>query len=250
MFYSRKLKKLKNIKHCFFSRKDGFSKGIYKSLNCGRGSNDIKKNVKRNLEFVAKKMNVQKEKLILMHQTHSNRVIEIKQSNYKKKIKADAMVTRMRGIGLGVVTADCVPIILYDARNEIIGCIHAGWKGAFLDIIKNTIKKIKKLNSKNKIYACIGPCIGKKSYEVDLLFYKKFVKRSYKYKRYFSNKNNQKKLFNLRKFVTDKLIQFEIKVDQINKDTFTERSNFFSYRRSTKLKQRDYGRCISAVCLI
>ena len=107
-------------------------------------------------------MYVQKEKLILMHQTHSNRVVEIKRNNYKKKIKADAMITKMRGVALGVVTADCVPIILYDIKNEIIGCIHAGWRGAFLEIIKNTINKIKRLNSKNNIYACVGPCIGKK----------------------------------------------------------------------------------------
>lgn len=250
MFYSKKLKKFKKIKHCFFSRKNGFSNGVYKSLNCGRGSNDTKKNVQRNLNFIAKKMYVQKEKLILMHQTHSNRVVEIKRNNYKKKIKADAMITKMRGIALGVVTADCVPIILYDIKNEIIGCIHAGWRGAFLEIIKNTINKIKRLNSKNNIYACVGPCIGKKSYEVDLVFYKKFIKKSGKYKKYFSDKNNQKKLFNLRKFVTDKLQQFEIKVDQINRDTFSQRSNFFSYRRSTKLEQKDYGRCISTVCLL
>ena len=76
-----------------------------------------------------------------MHQTHSNRVIEIKKDNYKKKIKADAIITKMKGIALGVMTADCVPIILYDVKNEIIGCIHAGWKGAYLDIIKKTINK-------------------------------------------------------------------------------------------------------------
>ena len=104
----------------------------------------------------------------LMHQTHSNKVVEVKKNNYKKKVIADAMITKMKGFALGVVTADCVPIILYDAKNEIVGCIHAGWKGAFLGVIRNTISKIKKISSNNKIYACIGPCIGKKSYEVSL----------------------------------------------------------------------------------
>ena len=104
----------------------------------------IKKILNKNLNFVAKKMNVKKNKLILMHQTHSNKVVEIKKNNYKKKIVADAMITKMKGIALGVVTADCVPIIFYDIKNKIIGCIHAGWKGAFSDIIKNTINKIKK----------------------------------------------------------------------------------------------------------
>ena len=249
MFYSKKLKKIKQIKHCFFSRKNGFSKGIYKGLNCGRGSKDKKVNVKKNLNFVEKKMNVRKGKLILMHQTHSNKVVEIKKNNYKKKIIADAIITKMKGFALGVVTADCVPIILYDTKNEIVGCIHAGWKGAFLGVIKNTISKIKKISSDNKIYACIGPCIGKKNYEVDKNFYKMFMAKTKNNKIYFSNKNKSKKLFNLRKFVTNKLVKANIKVDQVDRDTFAEKSNFFSYRRSCKLKQKDYGRCISSICM-
>ena len=250
MFYSSKLKKLKNIKHCFFSRKNGFSKGIYKGLNCGKGSEDSKNNINKNLNFVAKKMGVKRTRLILMHQTHSAKVIEVKKGNYKKKISADAMITKMNGLAIAVLTADCVPIIIYDTRNKIIGCVHAGWKGAFSGIIDNTIKKLKELNSNNRIYASIGPCIGEKSYEVDILFYKKFVSKSRKNKIYFKHKSKTKKLFNLRKFVTDRLLKFNVKVDQVNKDTFTEKSNFFSYRRSQKLKQKDYGRCLSSVCLI
>ncbi len=250
MFYSRKLKKIKKIRHCFFSKKNGFSKGIYKSLNCGRGSKDNKKNVSKNLNYVAKKMKVRKSKLILMHQTHSNKVVQIKKNNYKKKFFADAMITKMKGVALGVVTADCVPIIIYDAKNEVVGCIHAGWKGAFSDIIKNTISEMNKFGHSKKIYASVGPCIGKKSYEVDKNFYKKFINKSQKNKVYFSNKNKKKKLFNLRKFVTDKLLRLNIKVDQVNKDTFIEKSNFFSYRRTCKLKQKDYGRCISVVCIL
>ena len=250
MFYSKKLKKLKKVRHCFFSRKKGFSKGIYESLNCGKGSKDNKKNVQKNLKFVAKTMAVEKAKLILMHQTHSNKVVEIKKNNYKKKIKADAMITQMRDLAIGVVTADCVPIIVCDIKNQVAGCIHAGWKGAYSGIIDNTIKKIKKLNSKNKIYASVGPCIGNKNYEVDTEFYKKFVSKSWKNKIYFTRKSKSKKLFNLRKFVTDKLLKLGVKVDHVNKDTFAEKSNFFSYRRSQKLKQKDYGRCVSTVCLI
>ena len=249
MFYSNNLKKLKKIKHCFFSKRNGFSKGIYKSLNCGKGSNDSKRDIDKNLSFVAKKIGVKKNKLILMHQTHSNKVVEVKRNNYKKKIRADAMVTKMKGISLGVLTADCVPIILYDVNNEIIGCIHAGWKGAYSEIIRNTIDKIKKMNSNNRIYACVGPCIDQKNYEVDSTFFKKFIKKSKKNRKYFSQQNKRKKLFNLRKFVTDKLLKYEIKVDQVKKDTFYEKSNFFSYRRSRKLEQKDYGRCISSVCM-
>ena len=250
MFYSKKFKKFKQIKHCFFSRKNGFSKGIYKGLNCGRGSKDNKKNINKNLNFVAKKMAVEKVKLILMYQTHSNKVIEIKKENFRKKVVADAMITKMADLALGVVTADCVPIIIYDIKNKIVGCIHAGWKGAFTDIIKNTVKKIKKLNLNSKIYASVGPCIGKKNYEVDIKFYKKFVSKSRKNKIYFTDKNKDKKFFDLRKFVTGKLLELNVKIDQVKRDTFAEKSNFFSYRRSCKLKQKDYGRCISTIRLI
>ena len=250
MFYSRKLKKLKKIKHCFFSRKKGFSKGIYKGLNCGKGSKDNKENIIKNLKFVAKSMAVERVKLILMHQTHSNKVIEIKQNNYRKKIIADAMVTRLKDLAIGVLTADCAPIIICDIKNNVVGCIHAGWKGAVSGIIENTVKRIKKLNPSSKLYASVGPCIGKKSYEVDIKFYKKFVSKSWKNKIYFINKNKTKKMFNLRKFVTDKLLKLKVKVDQVNKDTYAEKSNFFSYRRSFKLKQKDYGRCISTICLL
>ncbi len=250
MFYSKKIKKFKKVKHCFFSRKNGVSKGIYKSLNCGRGSNDTKRNVSNNLGFVAKKMGVKKSSLILMHQTHSNKVIEIKKKNFKKKIIADAMITRMKGVALGVLTADCVPIILYDKKNEIIGCIHAGWKGAYSNIVKNTIYKIKKIKTSNKIYASIGPCIGKKSYEVDINFYKKFLRKSSNNKKYFSSKNDNKKLFDLRRFITDQLLKFRVSIDQISRDTYSEKSNFFSFRRSTNLQQKDYGRCISAISML
>ena len=250
MFYSKKLIKFKKIKHCFFSRKNGFSKGLYRSLNCGRGSKDNKKDIIKNLNYISQKFFLKRNKLILMNQTHSNKVIEIKKNNYKKKINADAMITKIKGLALSVVTADCVPIIIYDYENDIIGCIHAGWKGAISGIIKNTVNKVKKLNLKYKILASIGPCIDKNSYEVDLVFYKKFLSKSKKNKKYFFYKSKGKKLFNLRKFIADELIELGVTIDHVNHDTFKERNYFFSYRRSCKLKQNDYGRSISVVRLI
>ena len=191
MFYSKKFSKFqKSI--TVFSRKNGFSKGIYKSLNCGRGSRDSKKNVIKNLQFVSEKINVSRRKLILMHQTHSNKVIEINKKNMKKKIISDAIITKERGVALGVVTADCVPILLFDYKNKIVGCIHAGWKGAFSGILKKTIDKFKSLGSSNQIFASIGPCIGNKSYEVDIKFFKKFTNRSIRNKQYFLKKNKKK----------------------------------------------------------
>ena len=250
MFYSKKLNKFDRIKHCFFSKKGGFSTGLYKSLNCGVGSKDKKRNVFKNLNYVSQKMGVKKKQLILMSQSHSNEVIEIKKSNYNKKISCDAMITRVKGLSLCVLTADCVPIIIYDLKNDIIGCIHAGWKGALSGIIKNTVKKLKKLNSDNILFASVGPCIGKESYEIDLKFYKKCILRSKKNKKYFSKIKKDKRFFDLRSFVADKLKELKVKVDHVNHNTFKEKSNFFSYRRSCKLKQIDYGRCISVIRLI
>ena len=251
MFYSKNLKKINKIRHCFFSKKGGVSKEIYKSLNCGKGSKDNKLKVRRNLKLVSKKIKVKLENLKLMNQTHSNKVLVVNNNNKKfKSFNSDAIITSIKGLALGVVTADCVPIILYDYKSETIGCIHAGWKGAFSGIIENTIKKFRKPNLKNKIFASIGPCIGKKSYEVDFDFYKKFILKSKKNSVYFSKKNNNKKLFNLRKYVNDKLIKLNVKVDHVNHDTFKEKSRFFSYRRSQKLQEKDYGRCISIISLI
>ena len=251
MFYSKNLKKINKIRHCFFSKKGGVSKEIYKSLNCGKGSKDNKLKVRRNLKLVSKKIKVKLENLKLMNQTHSNKVLVVNNNNKKfKSFNSDAIITSIKGLALGVVTADCVPIILYDYKSETIGCIHAGWKGAFSGIIENTIKKFRKPNLKNKIFASIGPCIGKKSYEVDFDFYKKFILKSKKNKIYFSIKNDNKKLFDLRKYVNDKLLKLNIKVDHVNHDTFKEKNSFFSYRRSKKLQEKDYGRCISVISLI
>ena len=250
MFYSKKLKKFKSINHCFFSRKGGFSTGMYQSLNCGRGSKDNKKKINKNLALVSKKMKIGRKNLLLMHQTHSNKVIVISDRNKNyKKIKSDAIITKLKGFGLGVVTADCVPIILYDYQNKIIGCVHAGWKGALSGIVENSIKKFRKLNSQNKIFAGIGPCIGVKNYEVDLNFYKRFIAKSKKNTAYFLKKNKYKKLFDLRKYVSDKLIKLGVKIENVKYDTFKEKGKFFSYRRSQKMSDSDYGRCISVICL-
>ena len=251
MHFSKKLSQINNIKHCFFSKTGGTSKGIYESLNCGLGSKDNPLDIKNNLKIVSNQMGVEVKNLILMSQTHSNKVLIItKENNSGNRLNSDAMITQTKGLAIGVLTADCVPIILYDKKNNSVGCIHAGWKGALSEIIKKTVNKIKRLNSSHKIYASIGPCIDKKNYEIDLNFYKKFLIKSKKNKKYFSHKNKNKKLFNLRKFVADKLIELKVKVDHVNYDTYREKVNFFSYRRSCKLKQNDYGRCISVISLV
>ena len=119
MFFSKKLNKFNTIDHCFFSRNGGFSQGLYSSLNCGKGSKDKTENIEKNLNFVSKKMGIYRKNLILMNQTHSNKVILINENNVSDvQFSADAIVTKLKGVALGVLTADCVPILLYDKKQK------------------------------------------------------------------------------------------------------------------------------------
>ncbi|MBA1338119.1 MAG: hypothetical protein FD549_000343 [Pelagibacterales bacterium] len=250
MLYSKKLKKFTNIKHCFFSKNNGFSKGIYNSLNCGLGSKDSTNNVIKNLKFVSSNMGVALDDLILMNQTHSNKVTVVNEKNKNlKNIDSDALITKLKDVAICVLTADCVPIILYDRANSIIGCVHAGWKGAISGIIKNTINKFKELNNGNEIFASVGPCIGSDSYEVGGKFYQNFLNESKINKKFFKSTNN-KFLFDIRGYINGRLHECGLtNVDNVNFDTFKEANNFFSYRRSLKLGNDDYGRCMSTICL-
>ena len=251
MFFSKKLDNFSEIKHCFFSRKKGFSKGIYYSLNCGPGSSDEKKNIEKNLNFVSNFMGAEFNNLILMNQTHSNKVIFIDEKNKnRKKFDCDAIITSLNDVALCVLTADCVPVLLFDKKNGLIGCLHAGWKGAIGGIIENTINEIKKNGKKNKIIASIGPCIGLNNYEVDLDFKKKFLFESKKNEKFFLKKDNEKFNFDLRNFVSLKLTECGVEyIDNVSKDTFSDSDNFFSFRRSLSLGEKDYGRCISSIIL-
>ena len=119
LFFSKKLQKFENLKHCFFSRKNGFSKGLYESLNCGLGSNDKKENVLKNLNLVCQKIRCKDELLITLNQVHSNKVVYFeKKSEIKNKLPGDAIVTKIKNIGIGILTADCAPILLYDPQKK------------------------------------------------------------------------------------------------------------------------------------
>ena len=251
MFLSNKFKRLKKIKHCFFSRNNGYSKGLYEGLNCGIGSKDNKKNVNKNLKKVSNYFNIKKNNLKLMYQTHSSKVIFINKKNKNKnRFNSDALVTNIKGLGLGVLTADCAPILLYDIKNDLIGCIHAGWKGSFKGIIEKTITVFKKNGKNCKIIAAIGPCIARKSYEVDEKFKKKFLKKIRRAKEFFKRKNKQKFNFDLRKYIAFNLKKSGVKiVDNINLDTFCDKKMFYSYRRSKKMSESDYGRLISVISI-
>ena len=252
MFFSEKLKKFRNVKHCFFSRKNGVSKGYYESLNCGLGSNDKKENVLKNLELVAKEITCSKESLITLNQQHTNQVVHINSNkSVKNKLTGDAIVSEVRNIGIGILTADCAPIFFYDHKKKIIGCAHAGWKGALKGVIKNTVKKFNELNSNNNdLIAAVGPCINKKNYEVKVDFFEKFISQNKNNERFFNKTSSEKYFFDLRSFINQELSDLNIKnIDNIEMDTFSEKEFFYSYRRSRLNEEQDYGRCISVILM-
>ena len=238
MIISKKLKKFKNIKHGFFNRKGGVSSGIYKSLNCGIGSQDKKKNVLKNLKIVSKKIGCSQKKLVLLNQTHSNRFSFIGK-NYKfnkKRIKSDALLTDNKNIAISVLTADCAPILFYDCKKKIIGAVHAGWRGAYKKIIAKIIKYLLKKGS------------NQKNYEVGIEFKKKFLKQDIKNKKYFRY-FNKRIFFSLNDYIKGQLEDFKIKhIEIIKKDTYNQKNNFFSSRRSKK-NNHDYGRNISVIMI-
>ncbi len=252
MFFSKKLQKFQNIKHCFFSRKNGFSKGIYESLNCGTGSNDSKENVFKNLQLVSNKINCSNDSLITLNQKHTNQVIHFKnEASVENKLTADAIVSEVKNIGIGILSADCAPILFYDHKKKIIGCAHSGWKGALNGIIKNTVKKFNELNSNNNdLIAVVGPCIDKKNYKVKEDFFNKFISQESNNKIFFEKIDNEEFLFDLRSFINNKILESGIKnIENLEMDTFSQKEFFYSYRRSQLNKEKDYGRCISVILM-
>ena len=252
MYFSKKFSEFNNVRHCFFSKHGGVSEGIYSSLNCGLGSNDNKNNVLNNLAIVSKKIGVSKNNLFIMNQTHSNKVVTINENNKNiQRIGSDALITRNKNIAISVLTADCVPVLIYEEVNHVIACIHAGWKGSVNGIIKNTLKEIVNIGKNHKIHVAVGPCIGVKNYEVDKEFYNAFVKENKKNEIFFFHTQKDKFLFNLRSYVNFKIKEFNIEhLENIDFDTYAEKENFFSFRRSGHLGEKDYGRCISTISLI
>ena len=252
MIKSKKLSKFQEIKHGFFNKEGGKSEGIYKSLNCGIGSSDTKKNVRNNLKIVCKKINCSPKKLILLNQIHSNKFYFI-DKNFKfnkKKLKGDALITNVKNIAIAVLTADCVPILIYDKNLKIISVIHAGWKGAYIGIIRKVIKFLIKNGSNAKdLIAVIGPSISQKNYEIQKDFKDKFLKKDKQNKIFFKLIKN-KTYFSLNKCIYSELKKLGINnLEIINKDTFDSKNNFFSARRSIHNKENDYGRNISIIMI-
>tara|TARA_X000000950_G_scaffold190996_1_gene230675 strand:+ start:927 stop:1685 length:759 start_codon:yes stop_codon:yes gene_type:complete len=251
LIISKKLSKFKKIRHGFFNRAGGKSNGIYKSLNCGSGSGDKKKNVIENLNIVKNKICKNSKDIYLVDQTHSNKFIFLnKFPQNSKKLKADAIITNVVRQPIAVLTADCAPILLYDRHKDMIAVIHAGWKGALKGIVSKVINfMIKKGCKKNHITAVIGPCISQKSYNVREDFKKKFLKKNKKNSVFFKIRKDLL-YFNLSNYIRLQLKSMNIsKIDVINIDTFDKKNNFFSARRSLISNHGDYGRNISLIMI-
>ena len=252
MIRSKKLFKHKEISHGFFDRMGGVSSGIYKSLNCGTGSNDKKYKVKKNLNIVKKKIAKKTKNIVLLNQIHSNKFVFFskKSKSYNKQYKADAIITNQSKLPIAVLTADCVPILLYENKKKMIAAIHAGWRGAYKGIVHKVIRYMLKRGCKIENFtAAIGPCIGFNNYNVKTDFKNKFLKKDKKNRVFFTKKNGII-FFNLPNYIKSQIKLNKItNIDMKNTDTFKKKNNFFSARRSLSLKHEDYGRNISIIMI-
>ena len=252
MFYSKKLLKFSEISHGFFNKNGGISKGIYRSLNCGAGSKDKISNIKKNLKIVKKKISKNSKEIFLVKQVHGNKFIFLsKSSNIKNRsVNADAIITEKKKFPIAVLTADCVPLLIFDKKRKMIAAIHAGWRGAYKGIIKKVIKfMFSRGCKKDDMIVAIGPCISVESYEIKKQFKDKFIKKDKENIKFFKNIKN-KIYFDLPKYAKKQVKLNKIKnINLLNIDTFDKKNNFFSARGSLRLNHSDYGRNISIIMI-
>ena len=252
MFNSKKLSKFLEISHGFFNKKGGVSKGIYKSLNCGIGSKDKKTKIKKNLDIVKLKLGVRYKKIFLVKQIHSNKFVFLSSNSniMSRSVNADAVISEKKGMPIAVLSADCVPILIYDNKRKMIAAIHAGWRGAYKGIVEKVIQSMLRKGCNPKyMTAAIGPCISKKNYEVKGQFRNRFIKKDDENIKFFTIKKN-KIYFDLQNYVKKQVKLNLIKnIDLLNIDTFNKKNNFFSARRSLKHNHNDYGRNISIIMI-
>ncbi len=242
------------ISHGFFTRGGGHSTGIFASLNCGLGSGDDPDLVKMNRDVVARALGVAEGHVVTAHQVHSAEVIEVTSVwAAEARPKVDGMVTRTKGIALGVLTADCGPVLFADAEAGVIGACHAGWKGALAGVTDVTIAAMEKLGAvREHIHAVLGPTIGHASYEVGPEFPNPFLEQNQACEKYFtSSVKNGHYLFDLQRYLLDELKRSGVaSASNLALDTYTDESRFYSYRRATHRSEKDYGRLISAIALV
>lgn len=239
------------IRHGFFTRQGGVSTGIYAGLNVGVGSDDDRDHVLENRARVAAWFGLSADRLATVHQVHSPDVLIVEDSYAGERPQADAMVTNVPGLALGVLSADCGPILFADPQAGVIGAAHAGWKGALYGVLENTIYAMVRLGAvRERITAVLGPSIGPKSYEVGPEFVQRFVDFDASYEAFFSaSKNPGHAMFDLPSLTVRRLSDAGVRADSLDLDTYPDAARFFSYRRTTHAKEPDYGRQISAIAI-
>ena len=238
------------IRHGFFTRSGGASSGVYSGLNCGLGSTDQRETVLINRARVAEELGVAPERLVSVHQTHSARAVALDDPP-SEQIKADAMVTATPGLALGILTADCQPVLFADAENGVVGAAHAGWKGALDGILEATIDAMESLGAERAtIHAVIGPSISQRAYEVGPEFLDRFLDESPENARFFANGDGDRFQFDLIGFGLYRLREAGVAhASWTGHCTYSDPDKFYSYRRSVHRREADYGRLISAICL-
>lgn len=241
------------LRHGFFSRHGGVSDGLYDSLNCGYGSSDNPSNVTINRERALIALGEQPENLVTAYQVHSPIAVCVERPWKEGDAPgADALVTNRPGITLGILTADCAPVLLVDETGGVIGAAHAGWRGALTGILESTIEAMTNLGAHpSRIAAAIGPCIGFNSYEVGREFPDPFLAENQADAVYFRDAPRPDHFqFDLVGYVARRLHDAGISsVDRLACDTFAEEASFFSYRRALHRAEEDYGRLLSAISL-
>lgn len=238
-----KLISTEEVTYCFFSKKDGgFSRGNYASLNGSKFVGDDETTVERNWTTVVNELNC--DRVVFLNQIHSNKVLKVKGDEQSERY--DAMVTDVSGIALGIVTADCAPLLLWDDENGVVGAAHAGWRGAVSGVIENTVEAMRELGAK-RIKAVIGPCIHAESYSVAVDFRKNFGNADDCF-----YENNGQLHFDLPKFCKSALLRSgvtEMDTSVVEIDTYINHESYFSYRYAVQNSDKICGRNISAICL-
>lgn len=242
------------LQHGFFTRQGGVSEGIYAGLNCGLGSRDQREHVVENRRRVAAHLGARPSALLTCHQVHSAEAVVVAQVwEAGASPKADALVTNVPGLALGALAADCAPVLFADPAARVIAAAHAGWKGALTGILESTIGAMVSLGARaSRIGAVLGPCIGLDAYEVGPEFKARFVEADPDNSRHFKVLTEGGRAhFDLPGYVLDRLAKAGLDtVETVSACTFTDEQRFFSYRRSVKRGEGDYGRQISALVLL
>jgi hypothetical protein len=242
-----------HIRHAFFTREGGVSEGIYASLNGGIGSKDAPENVKENRARMAAALGVAPTHFVSCYQIHSpNVIVATEPWTRESSPRADAIVTRVAGLAVGVGTADCGPVLFADAEAGVVGAAHAGWKGALTGVLEATVAAMEKLGAaRARIHAAIGPLIHQPNYEVGPEFVQRFVTEDEASARFFVNATRTGyAMFDLPGYIRSRLEGADIAgVEDLSLCTYADPARFFSYRRTTHRGEPDYGRHVNAIAL-